>query len=180
MDWSKAKTILIIALIITNIVIASVYFSELHEEQVQRDLAAASAAEYVASCGVQLNCGIPVKDVRLPVLFVSFSDEKEAKKLSYKGYPVELSGEGYGVPAAFSTGVAEGRVSSAASALIRFVSGLDQVSSIRAEGLSIDSIELVYWINRSAFAASAEEDTAIPSWKISTSSGVVYINAFSD
>lgn len=178
MDWNKAKTILVIALIITNIIIASVYFSELHDEQKMRDFAAASAAEYLVSCGVQLNCEIPSKDVRLPVLFVSFSEDGDARPLSYKGYPVELSGSG--AVSSFSTGAAEGSVSSASSALIRFVSGLFELSSIQLDGLSIDSIELVYWINRGSFAASAEEDTAIPYWKIGTSSGIVYVNAFSD
>ena len=180
MDWSKAKSVLIIALIITNILMASLYFGELYEEQRARDAAAANAAAYLSSCGVELNCDIPSKDVRLPVLFVTFSGSADERQMSYKGYPVELTGEGFGVPSSYSTGGAEGSVASASSAVISFVSGLSQQSSVQTEGLVIDSIELVYWINRSAFSASVAEDTAVPAWKISTSSGVFYVNAFSD
>jgi len=179
MDWSKAKSILIIALIIANILIASAYVGELREEQQARDAAALSAAEYAASCGVYVYCKVPAKDVKLPVLFVSFSDSAEAAELSYKGCPVELTGEGYGVPVSFSTGDAEGHVESASSALVSFISGLDD-APVNGEPLCISDISLVYWINRSSFSPSVAEDTAVPAWKFTTNGGVFYESAFSD
>lgn len=177
MDWSKAKSILIIALVITNVLMASLYFGQQRETRLQSQAAAQSAAEYVASRGVVLECKVPTKEIKLPVLFVSFSEGNDAAELRYKNYPVELSGEGYGVPVSYSTGSAEGRVASASSALVSLVSGLDPDT---ADGLIISDISLVYWINRSGFSASAEEDTAVPAWKITTSEGVIYINAFSE
>ena len=180
MDWSKAKSILIIALVITNLLIASMYFGQLREERLQSESAARSAAEYVSSRGVTLDCAIPTKEIKLPVLFVSFSDDAKSTDLRYKNYPVEISGEGYGVPVSYSTGEAVGRVGSASSALVSFVSGLDSVSFVPPEGLIIRDISLVYWINRSEFSSSVEEDTAIPAWKFTTSYGVYYVNAFSD
>ena len=180
MDWSKAKSILIIALVITNVIIASLYFGQLREERLQSEAAAKSAAEYVADRGAVLYCSIPTKDIKLPVLFVSFSEDAKAGELRYKNYPVEISGEGYGVPVSYSTGEAEGSVASASSALVSFVSGFDMASIPSGDVLAISDISLVYWINRSGFSASAEEDTAVPAWKITTSGGVFYVNAFSE
>ena len=181
MDWSKAKNILIVALIITNLLIASLYFGELYEEQRARDLAAHSAWEYAASRGVFLYCPIPAKEIKLPVLFVRFSDDAEAEELRYKNFPVELTGDGYGVPVAYGTGEAVGRVDSASSALLSFVSGYEApATNVNGDPLCISNISLVYWINRSAFSSSVAEDTAVPAWKFETNDGVFYISAFSD
>lgn len=174
MDWSKAKTILIIALLITSMVLGGVYAGRCIKENRQLKAEVGSTVLYAQKRGAVISCELPWASQKLPVLFVTLNRTENAEIHTYKDIPVEA---GDGFPAEIvpkNEGEARGRLKSASSALIELL------GKIPPEGLEIQGVELVYWLDPSYADASATEDTAIPAWKLTTGSGVYYIEAFAN
>ena len=46
------------------------------------------------------------------------------------------------------------------------------------DGLEIDEVSLVYWVDTSLSSEYALEDTAIPAWKFAGNRGCYYVEAF--
>lgn len=169
MDWSKAKTIIIIALLITNLILGGFLVNDHMRDVNTEKEAAASAESYLAERGITLSCRIPASATRLPVLFVDFEEEAAKKDLFYKGYPLCISGESEIQAASLHAGDVKAKVCGAAAAVIRAVVQNDAIREIR-------EIRLVYWVDRSGYT-EAGEDTAFPAWYIDTDAGTFYIEA---
>lgn len=168
MDWSKAKNILIIALLITNLVLGFFYLQGFSENKKNADSFTESLSEYIEQRGGSVECGLPVYGKKLPVLFVSFS--KDAAETSYKGIPVESESESAVVE---SAGDAKAKIRPSAEAVLDMISD----GSIQTEGLVISDVKLVYWTEHSAYVGGGQ-DTAFPSWRIETNSGVYHVTAY--
>jgi regulatory protein YycI of two-component signal transduction system YycFG len=63
MDWTKAKNILIIALLVTNLIIGAAYLGTVREKEREWEYQARSTASYLAALGVPRETGIPAKPV---------------------------------------------------------------------------------------------------------------------
>ena len=169
MDWSKAKTIVIIALLVTNLVLGGfLMFDHLQAVNTEKQ-AAQSAAEYLSAHGIALNCELPATVTKLPVLFVDFEEGTGEKTLSYNGYLLQVTDAGELVPVTLEPGDVKSPVCGASSAVIKAVM---QESGIR----SIENVSLVYHVDRSGYS-DAGEDTAFPSWRVQTDLGPFYIEA---
>ena len=175
MDWSKAKTILIIALLVTNLVMGGTYLGERNKERAAQQSAAQNAVVYAQLHGVDVRCPLPYDEKKLPVLFVSIDRNGTSGECEYKGIPVE-AGEGFaGSIVPEGQGDAKGRLISAANALVKLINELGD-----AEGLEITDVSVVYWLDRSLGDDVAAKDTAIPAWKFEGPDGVYYIQAFEE
>ena len=168
MDWSKAKTILIVALLITNLIVGGFYFSSFASEKNALEAAAQNTQALLAENGVALNCKIPVKPLRLPVAFINFESSGKAID-SYKGYALVITGEDNAVPVSSTAGESRGLVESASAAVIKTLKLNQDISSV-------DGIELVYQVDRSGYNQLGE-DTAFPAWAVTTNLGTYYIEA---
>lgn len=176
MDWSKAKTILIIALLITNVIIGGVYLNGKNKEEEALTNAARNAVAYAESHGVSISCQLPAEKKKLPVLFVSLERGASDGKCIYKGISVEADENFTGTIVPESQGDADGELISAADALLKLIDSLGE----KANSLAIDDVSVVYWLDLSLSDDAAAKDTAIPTWKFSGPSGVYYIEAFGE
>ena len=168
MDWSKAKNILIIALVITNLILGTYFFNEQKKDSIWSDDYTEDVAEYLAMQGVAVSCDLPVEKKKLPVIFVSFS--RDSAECSYKGIPVESEIDN----AVFeSAGKATAKMIPSAKAVMNLISQED----ISTDGLEILDVQLVYWTEHNG-SSSSGQDTAFPSWKIQTNAGKYYITAY--
>lgn len=179
MDWYKAKTVLIIALLITCLILGGVLLLRNRAELKADKDAADAVLEYLKNQGVSVNCDLPLERPSLPVLFVELmSGNKDGEVLSeYKGLPVEsnLSGS---VPVLSSEGDKKAKIRTAGSALLSACTEGEGGVGVRSiKGLSINSVKLVYYVGAQSEAVGAK-DTAIPCWKIETDRGSYYINAY--
>lgn len=177
MDWSKAKTIIIIALLMTNLLMGGFYLSGYREDMQERKLAAESAVQYAAQKGVTVSTELPADLKKLPVLFVSLNYDGSGKLHSHRGLPVEASGDFGGEIVPESEGETGGLLIPASKALLKL---LDSFGGNIPEGLDIDKVSLVYWVDTSFSGGYALEDTAIPAWKFESGSDCYYIEAFAE
>lgn len=177
MDWSKAKTIIIIALLITNLFMGSVYISGYRDTMEQRQLAAESAVEYAKLKGVIVKAELPVEIKKLPVLFVSLDYGGEKRINTRRGLPVEASGDFPGEIKPESEGDTKGQLITASEALIKL---LDSFKGEIPQDLVIEKVNLVYWVDMSLSGGYALEDTAIPAWKFESGPDCYYIEAFAE
>ena len=172
MDWSRAKSIMIAILLICDLVLGGLWLKERTDEN--REIAAASAAavSYAESHGVSVNCDIPTGSKRVYVLSLSFSEGEGPGKTEYRNIPIEILG--LGTDEHLSEIEKKGskiEVLPAYSAVLKSVSN---------RGFSIDSIELIYLVDRSAYSGQGGQDTALPYWKIRAGSNYYYYAAYSD
>ncbi len=176
MDYSKAKNILIILLVMADVWLGWSYFSGRQDEEARRIAAAGDTALYVRELGVELDAEIPTDIRRMPVLYVSIERGREAQ--SYEGCSVEISGGSGNLKAVpENSGGAGADVMPASRALHKLVGSLGEGE---LSGMRISSIELVYWVDRSDFGSATGEDTALPAWKIATDRGPYYIEAYAN
>ena len=93
MDWTKAKNILIMALLITNLILGFIYFVDMRQGEVRRTNVMEDTVALLKSHGISISTDIPVFTKRMPVLFVrcEVRDQLE-NKTSYEEYSVESSG----------------------------------------------------------------------------------------
>ena len=179
MDWSKAKTILIIALLISNIFMGSLYLSRLSDREYGLEAAAQNVVRYARAQGIKLDVELPTEERRMPVLFVylKYGQAAGVPAIEYKGVPVEAA-EGLNaeiIPE--NEGDTKGRLISASDALLKLLDGFgDDVP----QGLEISEVRLIYWLNPLITDGSTLEDTAVPAWKFVTNMGDYRVEAFVD
>lgn len=175
MDWSKAKNIIIAALLVTNLAIGTFYISQLRNDAKAREASVEAACRYLESVGIDIEAEVPLKTRNLPVLFVNVS-KGQYEPVSWEGLPVEVIGANIAL-SPLSEGDLAGSTIGADRALLKLYSQLGEEE--KAAGLKVEGVDLVYLLDvRNAVVAS--QDTAVPSWKISTSRGVYYIEAYSE
>jgi len=87
MEWKRAKTIIIFALIITNVVLFSLFIKErkIEKEFIEREISFSnSVKETLKEYGIQVECDIPVDEIPIRVVTVtyeSYDGEKIAREL---------------------------------------------------------------------------------------------------
>lgn len=175
MDWAKAKTILIIALLIICLLLSGVLVARNTRESRNDKLAAQNAVEYLTNQGASLICDIPFKRPSLPVLFIHFNQASLNRTNileDYKGIKLVAPGEPGYLPELSSAGKAKAKVITASSAVLKAAAEAGEY-----KGLEIKSIELVYYVDPEGFNPQSE-DTAIPCWAVSTNRGTYFINAY--
>ena len=191
MDWSKATTILIIALLAVCLMLSGILVYRNQEAKKADAEAAMLAVEYLKTQGASAICDIPLERPSLPVLFIHFnpaSTEHTNILENYKGYPVitgrsktvqdMLPSENGAVeiraflPELTSVGNAKAKVISASSAVLNAATLADNI-----KGLEIRSVRLVYYIESDGFNPMLE-DTSLPCWEVDTNRGTFYINAY--
>lgn len=180
MDWTKAKNILIIALLVTNLIIGAAYYGSLRARSAEWAVQAQNTEAYLQELGVALETPIPRTPVRMPVLFVRFEppDPKAAGEPVYhKGVRVENPG-GSATVIPLARGDKRREVVSASYALLKYLAAMD---SLAQEPSAITGIELIYLVENAGYDPQISEDTAVPAWKLSLSGGqVFYVNAYGE
>ena len=172
MDWNKAKSILIAALLATDLIIGGIYLGRVKRENEQLAGYAVSTAEYLQQQGIDVDCEIPTGQEKLPALELEFSQglvEAGFERTEYKGTALEFSGSRTEYIKEIKADKNRIELQPAAAALLR------ELPDLRGAGeSSIKEIELIYFIDRSDYAGAAGEDTALPYWKIIGGSGKAY------
>ena len=70
MDYSKAKNIMIVLLLVANIALGASYIGRQNDARQARADAAANTERYLTQLGVELETEIPVDTAMMPVLYV--------------------------------------------------------------------------------------------------------------
>lgn len=175
MDWSKAKNIIIAALIAANLFLGYTYFSQQTDLKAQARDSARYTAEYLELMGAQLNCSLPLEREKLPVVFVNMEKSSDKVYETRDGKAIVVTGqEGFSAQPA-DYGDTRAQVISASDAVRRTAAGL---SEGQLKGLSIDSVRLVYLVDRMGLGTEQLRDTALPFWEIESNRGVFYQEAF--
>jgi regulatory protein YycI of two-component signal transduction system YycFG len=181
MDWTKAKSILIVALLITNLIIGMAYHAKISEEKSRHIAAAQSTQTYLAKKGITLDVEIPGEVLRKPVLFVRFQPPEEGEKkdpVYYDGMLVEASQDNENVIVPLSYGETRRGVLSASYALLKFLSFFEEE---QLQNIHVTGIELIYFVDTASTQKDISEDTAAPTWKITTQNNQsFYINAYGE
>ena len=186
MNWSKAKTILIAALIITDLILILTYGNFSFKDEEFKDHEA--LAEFLAQKSIYVEAGvIPALHKDMPVLYV----QKEG--LSCGGrHEIYLKNNQPVVVCVFEDGSVKEdacewlkpvsfhnkkqKTISAAQGLLLFLA-----QNPEKKDVYIDKIEMVYWLDESGLddEAAVSVDTALPVWKIVYNGGEVsYIDAY--
>jgi len=175
MDWAKAKTILIIALLVICMLLGGILVARNTRERIADKQAAQNAVDYLMNQGASSICDIPLSRPSLPVLFIHFNQASLNRSVNleeYKGIKLVAPGQpGYLVELS-SAGKSKAKIITASSAVLKAA-----YSAGKYEGLEIQSIELVYYVDPEGFNPQAE-DTALPCWAVKTNYGTYYINAY--
>ena len=154
MNWSKAKTILIAALLITDLFLIFTYGSFGFGGGEFKDYKALS--EFLAQKNIYVDADIIPKEHKdMAVQFV----QKEGGELKVIGYHDKKQ-----------------KTISAAQGLLLFMAG-----SEKGKDYHIESIDIAYWLDESSIntESAVSVDTAFPAWKIVYNGGEVsYIDAF--
>ena len=177
MDWSKAKNIIIAALLAANLLIGGNLLAQRASQQTQIRQATVDTVAFLQHEGMQIEAEVPQKTERLPVLFLRLLRAGEgAKDSSYKSYPVIVQGEDVGFEFA-GEGQQAAQTISAADALLRLYAELSAAGSVK--GKCVESVDLVYLLS-SGETAYAAQDTAVPAWRIVVDGQPYYVNAYGE
>ena len=181
MDWTKSKNILIVALLVTNFIIASAYYGEIREASKEQLAAAESTQSFLEQKGIVLDTQIPSRILKKPVLFVRFSPTEageENEPVYYDGMLVEASQAKETSIVPLSYGETKRDIVSASYALLKVISNIEEEKLAQ---LHITQIELIYLVDTSEFQQDISEDTAVPAWKITTADQqIFYVNAYGE
>ncbi len=134
-----------------------------------------AAIEYVEKSGISINCDIPRDSRSIPLLIVELKgghSEGGATRIMFGKLPLEVLGVR---SVSYIAGVTESDKS--IEILPAYTALLKSIESIEK---SIDEVELIYLVDRTAYAGEAGEDTALPYWKISSEGNSYYYSAFSE
>lgn len=175
MDWAKAKTILIIALLAICMILGGILAARAVNEKAADAAAADAALKYLEMQGISFNCDMPEKRPSLPVLFVHFNPaylNRTNILTEYEGVGIVAGGQPGYVPELSSAGKAKAKVITASSAVLKALAEAGD-----PKGLEISSVELVYYVDPEGFDPDSE-DTAVPCWAVRTNRGTFYINAY--
>lgn len=175
MNWSRAKDILIIALFIANILLFRNYLTGIRAEEAHIAQSTAAAIDYAEASGIKINCEVPQKILKLPVISVSIKGGNSAGGLTrilLKEAPLEI----IGLRSAFYVEQID-ETDKSISILPAYTALLKSMDSVEEQ---IDEIELIYLVDRAAYAGEAGEDTALPYWKLSSNGNNYYYSAFAE
>jgi len=171
MDWSKAKNILIVALLITNVILVRTYLGKERTKMEKIYAQTDAAIEYVEKKGIKINCDLPRDVWDVSVLTLKFKDGGEGglTRTRYKDIPIEVLGLS-------STDYIELIQKKAATieilpAYTALLQSLEDITD------AIDDVELVYLVDHTEYSG-AGEDTAFPYWKLRSGSNTYYYAAF--
>ena len=175
MDWARAKSILIIALIICIAILSSIYVGQIKAENDKLAELTQNAIEYIEKKGINVNCAVPTDVPDMSVITLKFIAGDSAGGLcrtGFDGMPLEIVGlkSSSFVESIQRTGI-ELKVLPAYTALLK------SLESVTEE---IDDLELIYLVDRSAYAGEAGEDTALPYWKLSSGGNSYYYAAYTE
>ena len=172
MDWSRAKSIMIAILLVCDLILGGMWLKERVDEN--REIAAANTAavSYAENHGVSINCDIPSNSKRVYVLSLTFSEGEGNVKSEYRNVPIEVLGSG---TEEYLSGIK--KKGSKIEVLPAYSAVLKSVSN---KTFSIDSIELIYLVDRSAYGGQGGQDTALPYWKLRAGNNYYYYAAYSD
>ena len=174
MDWSKAKNILIAALLIADLILCAFLAEQIKDRDTALKEAAEYAVDYAQSRGISVKTGLPTDRVRMPVLFVELAESGESLT-SYRGTDVDVFGELPRVIVSGRTGSAEGELIPASAALILLT---DRLSGSGELPLVVNGVEPVYRLDATNADEGATQDTAVPAWRFSTDKGAYYVEGF--
>lgn len=181
MDWTKAKSILIVALLMTNLIIGMAYIVKVREQNGKQLAAAESTQAYLQEKGITLGVEIPSEILKKPVLFVRFQTPEEGVEndiIYFDGMLVEASQDNENIIIPLSYGETKRDVLSASYALLKFISFFEKEEW---ENVHITGIELMYLVDTASAQQDITEDTAAPTWKITTENNqAFYINAYGE
>ena len=172
MDWSRAKNILIIALVIANLMLGRSYLNKEREKQEQISTATDYAIEYIENRGINISCAVPRETEDLTVITLQFKPGENIGGLartSFEGIPVEI----LGLSSAEYIEVIR-KTDVVIETIPAYTALLQSLEDIHSE---IDDIELIYLVDHTEYSG-AGQDTAFPYWKISSGHSSYYYNAF--
>lgn len=177
MNWSKAKTILIVALLIADLFIGSYYLSGLTRSRREEQQRAQDAVRYLQESGIEVEAALPQNAPKLPALTLQFSDGASGAvngpaHTTYEDVPIVLYGQEDSAGFSIEAGETMLEVAPAYRALLRILPTLKD-AGVR----KILVVELVYYVAESGIE-DASEDTALPHWGIFTDKGTYYEPAF--
>ena len=175
MDWSRAKSVLIIALIICNLVLASVYVGGIRAEADKIAELTENAIAYVEQKGIKVNCAVPnsVSDISVINLkFIAGDSAGGLARSEFDGTPLEIVGL---KSSSFIESIQ--KTSIELNVLPAYTALLKSLESVEGE---IDDLELIYLVDRTVYAGEAGEDTALPYWKISSGGNSYYYAAYAE
>lgn len=176
MDWSKAKNILIAALLVADLILCAFLAEQIKDRDTALKEAAEYAVDYAESRGISVKTELPTDKVRMPVLFVELAESGE-DMTSYKGTDVDVYGDLPRVIVSGRSGSAEGELISAANALILLTNRLAGSGELP---LTVNGVEAVYRLDATNAEEGATEDTAVPAWRFSTDKGDHYVEGFAE
>lgn len=175
MNWSKAKTILIFALVITNVFLLVNYMSTEKKALKEIDLSTEATIEYLNGKGISLACDIPREARSLSVYSLEFAAGDKGGAV----YTTDIDGIRLEV-----IGLSEGKYIRSITETEKQINTLPAYTAllkcIGSVSDKITEIELVYLVDRAAFVGQEGEDTALPYWKISSGSNSYYYSAFAE
>ena len=177
MDWSKAKNIIIAALLVANLMIGGNLWKQYSAEQTQLRLAAEETVAFLEAAGMQIDAPLPGQEKKLPVLFLRLHKDGEAlTETQYKDYPIVVEGSGISYEIA-GTGQQAAQTITAAEALLKLYARLSAERSV--QGMRVEEIDLVYLLSPEA-ASYAAQDTASPAWRIRVDGRTYYVDAYGE
>jgi hypothetical protein len=176
-DWSKATNILIALFIAVDLALGGLYFSREYRQAQAEAEAARATQSYLEERGAFVRCSMPQGKRRMAVLFVSIvKDDGSEEDSRFDGLRVVLTGSPGYKAEGINYGDARAGTLSASGALQKFVA-MHADDDVLTE-LKIYEIELVYWVNREDLQGGEGTDTARPAWRLRTSRGEYFIEAF--
>lgn len=180
MDWTKAKNILMIALLATNLVIGLTYYATIREKREEWVIQAQNTAAYLEELGVPLETEIPNRPLKMPVLFVRFEpSDPEADKTPVYEDDIRVESTVSSVTVIpIDRGDNRREVVSASYALLKYLAAMEHQEKTP---VGIEAIELIYLVDTYGYDGAISEDTAVPAWKLSLQDGqVFYVNAYGE
>ena len=177
MDWSKAKNIIIAALLLANLLIGGNLLAQRSSQRQQIRQQAADTCAFLEQAGITIDADIPQQAEKMPVIFLRLQRADEApKEEQYKEYPIVVQGAGLGYELA-GAGQQAAQTITASEALLKLYALLSQEGSV--EGKHVETIDLVYLLSPGD-ASFAAQDTATPAWRIQVSGRTYYVDAYGE
>ncbi len=180
MDWTKAKNILIIALLATNGLIATMFGLKVAERRSAWESEALHTAAYFQEQGVGIPADVPHVPVKMPVLFVRYADALEGAEpdSAVSGSTrIEVTNPAVRV-VPIRRGTNRREIESASYALLKYMAA----ASAQGERVpDVADIELIYLVDHPEHDQPITEDTAVSAWKLTLAEGTVfYVNAYGE
>ena len=177
MDWSKAKNIIIAALLIANLMIGGNLLAQRNAQQARLRQAAEDTCAFLEQAGMQIDVPLPKQAEKLPVVFLRLHKSGEGlQEAQYKDYPIVVQGSGIGYEIA-GTGQQAAQTISAAEALLKLYAQLSAEGSVA--GTYVEAVDLVYLLVPDD-ASYAAQDTATPAWRIVAGGRTYYVDAYGE